>query len=203
MESRFQMDSAQRMDYLYKEYTRLNEKVEEHIKNCYEDFKFLGAIGAIVVLWKPIADVISLANPKVNYSNLLFLGFLSLLSTSSVIGFMNLVKQSYVLFLVSNLQGYEKEIRKILDEAGDSRVFCLNLEKETKFINTYRLTFGAFASIAALAITCIPSVVLLNFNIFYALIYLLVTIIVSTSYFQVFQKMVKQYFNKVNKVNFF
>jgi hypothetical protein len=44
------MDSMQRMDYLYKEYTRLNEKVEEHIKHSYEDFKFLGAIGAVVIL---------------------------------------------------------------------------------------------------------------------------------------------------------
>jgi hypothetical protein len=192
------MDSTQRMDYLYKEYTRLNEKVEEHIKHLYEDFKFLGAIGAVVVLWKPIADVIALANPKMNYSNLLFLGFLSLLLTVAIIGFMNLVKQSYVLFCVSNLQGYEREIRRTLDEVGDAQVFCLNLEKETKFIKTFRLTFGAFAAISALAITCIPFVVLLNSNVLHALIYLLMAIIVFASYFQVLRKMVKQYFNKAN-----
>ena len=192
------MDSTQRMDYLYKEYTRLNEKVEEHIKHSYDDFKFLGAIGATIVLWKPIADVITLANPKMNYSNLLFLGFLSLLLTVAIIGFMNLVKQSYVLFCVSNLQGYEREIRRTLDEVGDAQVFCLNLEKETKFIKTFRLTFGAFAAISALAITCIPFVVLLNSNVLHALIYLLMAIIVFTSYFQVLRRMVKQYFNKAN-----
>jgi uncharacterized membrane protein len=192
------MDSTQRMDYLYKEYTRLNEKVEEHIKHLYEDFKFLGAIGAVVILWKPIADLIVLANPKMNYSNLLFLGFLSLLLTVVIIGLMNLVKQSYVLFCVSNLQGYEKEIRRILDEAGDAKIFCLNLEKETKFIKTFRLTFGAFAAISALAITCIPFVVLLNSNVLHALIYLLIAIMAFTGYFQVFRRMVKQYFNKAN-----
>lgn len=192
------MDSTQRMDYLYKEYTRLNEKVEEHIKHLYEDFKLLGAIGAVVVLWKPIADVIALANPKMNYRNLLFLGFLSLLLTVAIIGFMNLVKQSYVLFCVSSLQGYEREIRRTLDEVGDAQVFCLNLEKETKFIKTFRLTFGAFAAISALAITCIPFVVLLNSNALHALIYLLMAIIVFASYFQVLRKMVKQYFNKAN-----
>ncbi|NJN85097.1 MAG: hypothetical protein HC881_00635 [Leptolyngbyaceae cyanobacterium SL_7_1] len=190
------MDSTQRMDYLYKEYTRLNEKVEEHIKHSYEDFKFMGALGAVVILWKPIADVIALANPKMNYSNLLFLGFLSLLLTVAIIGFMNLVKQSYVLFCVSNLQGYEKEIRRILGEVGDAQVFCLNLEKETKFIRTFRLTFGAFAAISALAITCIPFVVLLNSNVLHALIYLLIAIMVFTSYFQVLRRMVRQYFSK-------
>ncbi len=51
------MDSTQRMDYLYEEYTRLNEKVEEYIKHTYEDFKFLGVIGAVVILWKPIPDL--------------------------------------------------------------------------------------------------------------------------------------------------
>ncbi|MEA5450597.1 hypothetical protein VB780_18605 [Leptolyngbya sp. CCNP1308] len=190
------MDSTQRMDYLYKEYTRLNEKVEEHIKHSYEDFKFLGAIGAVVVLWKPIADLIALANPQMNYSNLLFLGFLSLLLTVAIIGFMNLVKQSYVLFCVSNLQGFEKEIRKILNEAGDAQIFCLNLEKETKFIKTFRLTFGAFAAISALAVTCVPFVVLLNSNATHAVIYLLMAIMVFLSYFKVFRRMVKQYFNK-------
>lgn len=198
MEPHFEMDPIQRMDYLYKEYTRLNEKVEEHIKHSYEDFKFLGAIGAIVVLWKPIADVVSLSNPKVDYSNLLFLGFLSLLLTSAVIGFMNLVKQSYVIFLVSNLQGYEKEIRTILDEADESQVFRLNFEKEASFISTYRLTFGSFAIISALTITCIPSIVLLNSSISYALIYFLMAIIVFKGYFYVFKKLIKQYFSKAN-----
>ncbi|WP_197484759.1 hypothetical protein [Phormidesmis priestleyi] len=43
------MDSNQRIDYLYKEYARLNEKLEEHIKSSFEDFKLLEAAGASII----------------------------------------------------------------------------------------------------------------------------------------------------------
>jgi hypothetical protein len=99
------MDSNQRIDYLYKEYARLNEKVEEHIKGGFEDFKLLGATGATIILWKPISELMTLANPKVDRSGVLFLGFLSLLLVVALIALMNLVRQSYVYFIVSNLQG--------------------------------------------------------------------------------------------------
>lgn len=38
------MDSNQRLDYLYKEYVRLNQQAEEYIKSAFEDFKLMGVI---------------------------------------------------------------------------------------------------------------------------------------------------------------
>ncbi len=188
------MDSNPRIDYLYKEYTRLNEKSEEYLKSSYEDFKFLGAIGAIIVFWKSIADIIVLSNAKVNYSSILFLGFLSLLFTVAVIGFMNLVKQSYIFFFIDNLQGYEKDIRKELAIVEDSRAFSLNTEKVKRGIKTYYLTFGAFIIITSSTITLIPFIVLLNSSVTNAVIYLLIAIMILVFYLKVLKRTVNQYF---------
>lgn len=167
------MDSNSRLEYLYKEYVRLNEKAEEYIKSAFEDLKLMGVIGATIALWKPIVDVIVLANPKIDHSGILFLGFLSLLLVVAIIGFWNLIKQSFIIFFVDNLQGYEEEIRKELNEADYSRVFNFNLEKETKLIESYRITFAAFIIIFAIATTFIPFIILFYINSYYAFIYIL------------------------------
>ncbi len=194
------MDSNQRLDYLYKEYVRLNQQAEEYIKSAFEDFKLMGVIGATIALWKPVVDIIVLANPKINYSGLLFIGFLSLLLVIATIGFWNLIKQSFIIFFADNLQGYEEEIRRELNEMNNSRVFNLNLEKESKLIDSYRITFIAFVSIFSLATTIIPSIILLLFDIPYAVIYLLTSITLFTVYFQVLKKSTKRYFAQVKKV---
>ncbi len=194
------MDSNQRLDYLYKEYVRLNQQAEEYIKSAFEDFKLMGVIGATIALWKPVVDIIVLANPKINYSGLLFIGFLSLLLVIATIGFWNLIKQSFIIFFADNLQGYEEEIRRELNEMNNSRVFNLNLEKESKLIDSYRITFIAFVAIFSLATTIIPSIILLLFDIPYAVIYLLTSITLFTVYFQVLKKSTKRYFAQVKKV---
>ncbi len=194
------MDSNQRLDYLYKEYVRLNQQAEEYIKSAFEDFKLMGVIGATIALWKPVVDVIVLANPKINYSGLLFIGFLTLLLIVATIGFWNLIKQSFIIFFADNLQGYEEEIRRELNEMNNSRVFNFNLEKEGKLIESYRVTFTAFVAIFSLTTTIIPSVILLLFDLGFAVIYLLTSIILFTVYLQVLKKSTKRYFSPVKKV---
>ncbi len=194
------MDSNQRLDYLYKEYVRLNQQAEEYIKSAFEDFKLMGVIGATIALWKPVVDIIVLANPKINYSGLLFIGFLSLLLVIATIGFWNLIKQSFIIFFADNLQGYEEEIRRELNEMNNSRVFNLNLEKESKLIDSYRITFIAFVAIFSLATTIIPSIILLLFDLPYAAIYLLTAITIFTVYFQVLKKSTKRYFVQAKKL---
>ncbi|MEH1847756.1 MAG: hypothetical protein V7L25_22940 [Nostoc sp.] len=189
------MDSNSRLEYLYKEYVRLNEKAKEYIKSAFEDLKLMGVIGATIALWKPIVDVIVLANPKIDRSGILFLGFLSLLLIVAIIGFWNLIKQSFIIFFADNLQGYEEEIRKELKEVDDSRVFNFNLEKETKLIESYRTTFAAFLIVFAIATTFIPFIILLSTNIYYAIIYIFLSLIIFALYFQVLKKSTKKYFS--------
>lgn len=192
------MSSEQRLDYLYKEYIRLSQQAEEYIRSAFDDFKLMGVIGATISLWKPIVDVIVLANPKIDfdYSGLLFVGFLSLLLVIAVIGFWNLIKQSFIIFFADNLQGYEEELRKELSERENSRVFNLNLEKETKLIISYRTTFSAFLAVFALATTVIPFLILLSFNFTYSLTYLLLALTIFGTYFRVLKKSTKQYLKR-------
>ncbi len=192
------MDSVQRMDYLYKEYARLNEKLEEHIKSSFEDFKLLGAASASIIFWKPIADLIVLANPKINnYSELLFLGFLSLLLTFVLIGFASLVRTAYMFSISSNLLSFEQEIRKELNEAEHSQVFGVNLGRDTvKFSTAHRLTYGTTLIILALAITLIPFAILRYVSIPYAMVYLFLASLASISYFQVVRSLTRIFFKK-------
>ena len=88
-------DSNQRLEYLYKEYVRLSDKAEDFIKSTYDDFKMFGAVSAIIVIWKPISELITPINSKADSSLILFLGFLSLLIVLGIIALLNLVKQSY------------------------------------------------------------------------------------------------------------
>ncbi len=191
------MDSNQRIDYLYKEYARLSEKLEEHIKSSFEDFKLLGAASASIAFWKPITDLIVLANPKINYSGLLFLGFLSLLLIFVLIGFATLIRTAYMFSISSNLLSFEQEIRKELNEAENSEVFGVNLVRDTvKFSTAYRLTYGTTLIILALAMTILPFIILYHASILYAVVYLLLASIASISYLQVVRRLTRIFFKK-------
>ncbi len=190
------MSSDQRLEYLYKEYVRLNEQAETYIKSAFDDFKLMGVIGATIALWKPIVDLIVLANPKIDYGGLLFLGFLSLLLVVATIGFWNLIKQSFIVFFADNLQGFEEEIRRELNERENSKVFNLNLAKEAKLINSYRVTFVTFLVVFGLATTIIPSLILVNFNTSYAVLYLVLALAIFTVYFRVLKKSARPYLER-------
>ncbi|MEM9905672.1 MAG: hypothetical protein AAF921_11680 [Cyanobacteria bacterium P01_D01_bin.44] len=165
-------DSKQRLEYIYKEYMRLNDKAEELIGSTIDDFKLFGAVGAIIVIWQPISELILSTNSNLNASLVLFLGFLSLLAILGIIGLQNLFKQAYAWYFIHNLQAYEKEIRKELNESKDSNVFKFNIGKEeSRFVISYRLTFRTLFICFALAVSIIPSIVLFFSNVLLAAIY--------------------------------
>ena len=167
-------DPEQKIDYLYKEYVRLSEKSDELIKSTFDDFKLYGVVGAIIVIWKPISEVIISTNPRFDASSILFLGFLSLLSIVGIITYLNLLKQAYTWYFVHNLQAYEVELKKALGEAEDSRLFNFNLGKEDpKFITAvYKVSFKFLGVIFASVIIFIPFMVLCFSKFLYAAIYL-------------------------------
>jgi hypothetical protein len=191
-------DPEQKIDYLYKEYVRLSEQSDELIKSTFDDFKLYGVVGAIIVIWKPISEVVISTNPKFDASSILFLGFLSLLLIVGIITYLGLLKQAYTWYFVHNLQAYEVEIKKALGEAEDSRLFNFNLGKEDpKFITAvYKISFKSLGVIFVSVIVFIPFMVLWFSNFLYAAIYLLLSLLGSILYFQTFRKVMKQYSNK-------
>lgn len=196
LDEEMSIQSDQRLEYLYKEYVRLSDNAEAFIKSTLDDFKLFGVVGAIIVIWKPISELILSANSKLDPALVLFLGFLSLLTILGVIALFNIYKQSYAWYLIYNLQLYEVEIRKEIGEAEDSKVFNFNISKQrSKFSKAYRLTFRAFVFLFALAIVAIPFLVLCYSNILYAGSYLLISLLGSLLiYTQVYRKMIRLYF---------
>jgi hypothetical protein len=193
------MDAAlnQRLEYLYKEYVRLNDKAEDLIKSTYDDFKSLGVVGAVIIVWKPVSEVILPTIPNLDSSLFLFLGFLSLLIILGLVALSNLIKQSYSWYFVYNLQAYEVEIKKELNEAEDSQIFNFNIGKgETRFvIASYRLAFRTFVLSFAAFITLIPFIILCYSNVSYAVLYLSISLTGFIVYLQIFKKVLKQYSN--------
>lgn len=185
----------QRLEYLYKEYVRLNDKAENLISSTYDDFKSLGVVGAVIIVWKPISEIILPTIPKLDSSLFLFLGFLSLLIILGLVALSNLIKQSYSWYFIYNLQAYEVEIKKELREAENSQVFNFNLGKgETRFIvASYRLAFRTFVLSFAAFITFIPFAILCYSSVFYAALYLAISLIGFTVYLQIFKRVLKQY----------
>ena len=164
------------------------------LKGCFEDFKLFGGASATILLWKPIADVVALASPKVANRELLFLGFLTLLVILVLIGSMILNRMAYMFLMGNNLQSYEHEIRKELYENEQSQIFRLNLEKDTaKFATAFRMTYGTALIILSLAITFIPFTILSYTNIFHAVIYLSLALLAVINHIRVVKKLARLY----------
>ncbi|PSB18331.1 hypothetical protein C7B65_15650 [Phormidesmis priestleyi ULC007] len=191
-------DSNQKIDYLYKEYTRLSEKCDELIKSTFDDFKLFGAAGAVIVIWKPISDLIAPINSKLDSSSILFLGFLSILAVIDIIGYLFLIKQAYGWYFVYNLQAYEIEIKKFLGEAEDSQLFNFNMGKsEQRFITgVYKTSFRSLLIVFFIVGTLLPFIALCYSKMLYAVIYLLLSLISSITYYQLFRRMMKQFSDK-------
>lgn len=198
MQPKMSTDSSQKIDYLYKEYARLSEKSDELIKSTFDDFKLLGAAGATIVIWKPISDLIAPINSKFDSSSILFLGFLSILLIIGIIGYLGLLKHAYVWYFVHNLQAYETEIKKSLGETEDSQLFNFNIGKsEQKFITAvYKTSFKSLMIVISLVISLLPFIVLCYSKVTYAVIYLLLSLVGSITYLQLFGRVIKQYSGK-------
>jgi hypothetical protein len=190
-------EPEQKIDYLYKEYVRLSEKSDELIKSTFDDFKLLGAAGASIVIWKPVSDLITPINSKLDSSAILFLGFLSILSIVGIVGYLGLLKHAYVWYFVHNLQAYEVEIKKLLGEVESSRLFNFNTGKgEQKFIIIiYKTSFKSLMTVIFLVISLLPFIVLCYSKVLYAVIYLLISLLGSITYFRLFIRVMKQYSN--------
>lgn len=193
------IESDQKIDYLYKEYVRLSEKSDELIMNTmFDDLKLYGVVGAIIMIWKPISELVASSNTNYDSSHILFLGFLSILAINGIISYQNLLKQAYAWYFIHNLQAYEVELKKVLGENKDSQLFNFNLGKEDqKFITSiYKISFKIFAIFLCSFLVFVPFVVLIHSRFLHAGIYLFLSISGSILYVQSFKKMMRQYSQK-------
>ena len=120
-------ESSTKIDYLYQEYVRLNNKAEELITSIFDDFKLFGAVGASIALWKPILDLLSPKNITINSEFALLLGFISLLIALYLVAYLGLNKMGYLLYYVQTLQTYELRIKRELNESDSSDFFIFSL----------------------------------------------------------------------------
>ena len=187
-------ESNAKLDYCYKEYARLNNKVEELIKSIFEDFKLFGAITVAIPILKPLFDLFSSSSFKINSWFILLMTFISLRIVLYIIGFLILARMGYLLHCVHNLQSYERKIKEELSESPDSDIFDFNLGKdEAKFATIYRLPFRAIVILLSLLADVIPFIILYFYISSYALIYLLLSLIGTIVYLQISRKVYQQY----------
>jgi hypothetical protein len=183
-----------KLDYCYKEYARLNDKVEELIKSIFEDFKLFGAITIVIPILKPIFDLIASSSFKINSWFVLLMGFISLRIVLYIIGFLILARMGYLLHCVHNLQAYELKIKKELGESPSSDIFNFNLGKEdAKFAVIYRLPFRAIVILLSLLADVIPFIILYFYISSYALVYLPLSLTGTIIYLQISRKVYQQY----------
>jgi len=109
------------LDCIYKEYVRLNDQCDKYVQSSFEDFKLLGAIGALIV-WPPIAN---LSFTRAEESGvILLMGFIGILAIISIIATRDLLKQSVIAFYMKEMANYEANIRARLDDV-DTNAFRL------------------------------------------------------------------------------
>lgn len=106
------------IDYLYKEYVRLSEVVEQLTHGSFEDFKLLGVLGAIAA-WPPVATWLQSGS---DLGLVFFTGFVVMMLIVAIIGTRDLMKQSLIEYYTQQLVSYEEEIRRRLD-LGESTTF--------------------------------------------------------------------------------
>ena len=102
------------VELLYREYVRLNARLDGIVDGVWNDFRLLGAVGALVA-WAPIAQsgLFSQSDP----APLLFIGFVGILIVVSVIGVRNLIKETVIAHYLLELRSCETDLRSQLDPA--------------------------------------------------------------------------------------
>jgi hypothetical protein len=101
-------NSTDDLDILYKEYVRLNARLDTIIDGSWADFKLLGAIGALIA-WPPLAQSNLFSTSDLALA--LFVGFVGILFVIVVLGMRDLIKQSVMQHYMFELQLQEEAIR--------------------------------------------------------------------------------------------
>ena len=97
------------LEFHYKEMVRLASIFDSHSKDAFNDFKLLGAVGALLS-WGPLSLSFEQIQPKA-----MLLGFLAILAVTGLVGIFALMRQSVVNFQLKELIFFETQIRQCLN----------------------------------------------------------------------------------------
>jgi len=96
------------LEFHYKEMVRLAAVFDSHSKDAFNDFKLLGAVGALLS-WGPLSSSFEQIQPKT-----MLLGFLAILAVTGLVGLFALMRQSVVNYQIKELKFFETQIRQCL-----------------------------------------------------------------------------------------
>ncbi len=113
------MSEPDRLDYLYREFVRVSDRVNSMVDGSFEDFRLLAAIGVLLV-WPPFAQSVDGAGK--DDDKLLLLGLLAMLLIVATLLLRDLLKQSIIRFSIDQVRRLEVEIRTAL-RMPDARIF--------------------------------------------------------------------------------
>lgn len=197
------ISQEKKLEYLYQEYVRISQINSEHLRDTYNDIKLFGAIGALVIIWKPISDFISSTNAGLDSNLVLLLGFIGIEIIFAVISVFNLIKQANAWFYVSHLQAYELKIKQILDENENTKVFQLYHEVgQSRYMNgLYRTAFTFWGAYVKFSVTIFPAFILCFVNLTHAIFYFSFSL-VNTLLLAVVAKRIFRYYPGKNIVAF-
>ena len=99
---------ADRIDYLYRDYVRLGDAIDAHLRGSFDDIKLLGGI-AVLLAWPPIAQSNLFSDES--SEPVLLVGFLGILFIVGILGVRDLMKQSVIRFYLWQLGFLERELR--------------------------------------------------------------------------------------------
>jgi hypothetical protein len=167
------------LEYLYKEYVRLNDKCDAYAQLSFSDIKLLAAIG-VLLAWKPIADSRLIGTG--NSNGILLFGFIAILFIVSILGARSLMVTSVIAFYLRQIKIYEHELREQLHgSSGQTFSFAKNWEKWDR---TVHLPLSrCFHALFLLAVVLFPvAVLLLQSPFWYAFVYLGVALVILAIY---------------------
>ena len=97
------MEPSQKIDFLYKEYTRLNVRLDQISDSSLDDFKLLGAVSTFLI---GAGSFISKYSDSVANTQFVFLiTFIIILLITSIIGFRDLQKLSLIKYYFTCIEG--------------------------------------------------------------------------------------------------
>jgi hypothetical protein len=155
-----------RIDYLYKEYVRLQQRLDAVVDGSFADFKMLAALGNVASLVIGITALYA-HQGSMNLSaldeqarvQLAFVGFLCILAIPVVVAFRDLLKMSLMAALIEHLSQYESELRKQL-ELETTHTFEMNLRADEWRKRQHGWVYLLFQFVFTLSISGIPAYVL-------------------------------------------
>ncbi|MCB0713069.1 MAG: hypothetical protein KDD67_12125 [Ignavibacteriae bacterium] len=177
------LSETERIDVLYKEYSRLHERLDELMDGSLNDFKLLGFVWPVITGTAAIVGQkgVTLFGP-VDTGFLSFVIFMVMLLIIGIIAFRDFLKVSLINYQLYLIRSYESEISLLLD--NQTRTFSNIKVWSEKFMTPHLRLYTFFTLITVVTIATVPTVILylVNPSSYYWVVYLLSAIVVYVAH---------------------